>query len=225
MGRYSVRRLLQLIPVVLGTTFLIYVMTWARPGDPFAGKCGQRPCPEPYIAAQTERLDRDDPLLVQYFKYLQNLFTGNLGETFGGESISTLIAAAFPITLRLTVLAIIIQLVVGVALGIVSALRRGGVVDNGVLIFTLLIVSIPIFVFGFLTQYVFGVKLGWFPVTASPEVPTSDLILPAIVLAAVSLAFVARLTRTSLTESMRADYVRTAVASVQSCFATRCATR
>lgn len=212
MGRYSLRRLLQLIPVVFGTTFLIYVLTWALPGDPFAGKCGQRPCPEPYIAAQTERLNLDDPLLVQYFKYLQDLFTLNLGETFNGESIQSLVAAAFPVTLRLTALAIIIQLVIGVALGVLSALRRGGIIDNLVLVFTMLIVSIPIFVVGYLTQYVFGVELGWFPVTASPEVPTGDLILPAIVLASVSLAFVARLTRTSLIESMRADYVRTAVA-------------
>lgn len=212
MGRYTIRRLLQIIPVVIGTTFLIFLATWKLPGDPFAGKCGQRRCPAAYVAAQRERLNLDDNIIIQYLKYMKNLLTWNLGETFAGESISTLLAQAFPITLRLTILAVIFELVIGVVLGVFSALRRGGITDNAVLIFTLLIISIPIFVVGFLAQYIFGVKLGWFPVTASPEVPTSDLILPALVLASVSLAFVARLTRTSLIESMRADYVRTAVA-------------
>src|SRR6478735_6990239 len=198
MGRYTIRRLLQMIPVILGTTLLIYAATWYLPGDPFAGKCGQRPCTQAYIDQQTARLNLDDGLVVSYLKFLKNLLTGNLGETFAGDSITHLIAEAFPVTVRLTVLAIIIELVIGIGMGIFSALRRGGVFDNGVLIFTLLIISIPIFVVGFLAQYIFGVKLGWFPVTASPEVPTGDLILPALVLASVSLAFTARLMRASL---------------------------
>lgn len=212
MGRYTIRRLLQMIPVLLGTTFLIFAATWALPGDPFAGKCGQRPCPPGYVAAQTERLNLDDNLIVQYLKYMQDLLTGDFGETFSGESVSTLIAEAFPVTLRLTVLAVIFTLIIGLALGIASALRRGGLVDNGGLIFTLLIISIPIFVVGFLAQYIFGIKLGWFSVTVGPDAPWEDLILPALVLASVSLAFTARLTRASLTENMRSDHVRTAIA-------------
>src|SRR6478752_8744119 len=212
MGRYTIRRLLQMIPVIFGTTFLIYYCTWALPGDPFAGKCGQRPCPPEYIAAQTQRLNLNDNVFVQYFKYMKGLLSGDFGTTFAGDSVSYLIREAFPVTLRLTIVAIIFELVIGISMGIFSALRRGGVLDNGVLVFTLLVISVPIFVLGFLMQYVFGVKLGWFPVTVSPEVPWGDLILPALVLAAISLAFTARLMRASLAEAMSSDHVRTAKA-------------
>ena len=126
MGRYFIRRLLQMIPVLIGSTFLIFAATWALPGDPFAGKCGQRACPPAYVQAQTERLNLDDGLFVQYFKFMKNLLTGNLGETFAGDSITTLVATAFPVTLRLAVLAIIFELVIGISAGILSGLRRGG---------------------------------------------------------------------------------------------------
>jgi oligopeptide transport system permease protein len=212
MGRYTLRRLLQMIPVVLGTTFLIYVATWSLPGDPFAGKCGQRPCPPSYVEAQTERLNLNDNVFVQYFKYMKDLLTGNLGETFSGESVATLVGDAFPITVRLTLLAVVFTLFIGISLGILSALRRGGLFDNGILVLTLLVISVPIFVVGFLAQFIFGVKLGWFPVTVGPEAPWEDLVLPAIVLASVSLAFTARLMRASLAEAMSSDHVRTAKA-------------
>src|SRR6478752_8240364 len=143
MGRYTIRRLLQMIPVLIGTTFLIYTATWALPGDPFAGKCGQRPCPQAYIDAQTQRLNLDDNLLVQYLKYMKNLLTGNFGETFSGESVAYLIGQAFPVTVRLTIVAIIFELVIGIGMGILSGLRRGGVLDNSVLVFTLLVISVP----------------------------------------------------------------------------------
>ena len=212
MGRYFIRRVLQMIPVLLGTTFLIYWMTWALPGDPFAGKCGQLPCPPSYISAQKARLNLNDGQFQQYFKFLKNLLTGNLGQTFSGDSVAHLVAQAFPITLRLSFVAIVFELVIGIGMGILSGLRRGGFFDNFVLIFTLLIISIPIFVVGFLAQYIFGIKLGWFPVTAGPTAPWSDLILPGLVLASVSLAFVARLMRASLAETLSSDHVRTATA-------------
>ena len=82
MGRYIARRLLQMIPVFIGTTFLIFVMVWALPGDPFAGKCGERPCPDAYVAAETARLDLDDPLPVQYGHYMLNAIQGDFGESF-----------------------------------------------------------------------------------------------------------------------------------------------
>ena len=212
MGRYTIRRLLQMIPVLIGTTFLIYAATWALPGDPFAGKCGQRACPQSYVEAQTERLNLDDPLIVQYVKYMQDLLTGNFGETFSGESVATLIGDAFPTTVRLTLIAVLFLSVLGIGLGVLSALRRGGWFDTSSLVLTLVIISVPIFVVGFLAQYLFGIRLGWFPVTVSPDIPWSDLILPGLVLAAVSLAFTARLMRASLAENLSSDHVRTAVA-------------
>lgn len=212
MGRYTVRRLLQMIPVLLGTTFLIYWATWALPGDPFAGKCGQRPCSAAYIAEQTDRLNLNDPLIVQYVKFLGNLLTGNFGETFAGQSVGELIQLAYPTTVKLAVLAILFEIVIGVSAGVLSALRRGGVLDNAILLATLLVISIPIFVIGTMSQYLFGVRFPIFPATVGPGAPLNDLILPALVLGALSLAYVSRLTRSSLVENLRADYVRTAVA-------------
>lgn len=212
MGQYTLRRLLQMIPVIFGTTFLIFALVWALPGDPFAGKCGDRPCPPSYIEAQVEKYNLDDPLLVQYGKYMVNLFQGDLGETYRGRPVTEEIANALPATLKLTTMAIILEIVLGIFAGVLAGLRRGSFLDNFVLITTLIVISIPVFVLGYLAQYVFGVQLGWFPPTVGVGAPVSDLILPAFVLAALSLAYVARLTRTQLAENMRADYVRTATA-------------
>jgi len=102
MGRYVLRRLLQFVPVFLGTTFLIYTLVWAVPGDPFAGKCGDRACPDSFVQVMTARYGLDQPLLVQYFGYLGKLFTGNFGETFNGNSIGEQIGNAYPLEQQLT---------------------------------------------------------------------------------------------------------------------------
>lgn len=212
MGRYIARRLLQLIPVLLGTTFLIYVAVWALPGDPFAGKCGDRPCPPAYIAEMTQKYNLNDNVVVAYFKYLGQLLTGNLGETFAGQSVAAELARAFPITLKLALVAIFFEIVIGITAGIVAALRRGKFIDSLIMVSTLLVISIPVFVIGYLAQFVFGIKLGWFPPTVSANGSLYEYLLPGLVLASLSLAYVTRLTRTSLVENLRSDYVRTAVA-------------
>lgn len=212
MGRYTIRRLLQMIPVLIGTTFLIYAMVWALPGDPFAGKCGDRPCPPSYIAEMRAKFNLDDPLPVQYGKYLGNLVQGNFGESFSGRSVLDEITQAFPVTFQLALLAIIFEIIIGIGAGVLAALRRGRFLDNLVLISTLIVISIPVFVIGYLMQFIFGLKLGWFPPTVSSDPTVYELILPAFVLASLSLAYVARLMRGNLTENLRADYVRTATA-------------
>lgn len=212
MGRYVARRLLQMIPVVIGTTFLIYLLVWALPGDPFAGKCGERPCPDAYVAAMTAKFNLNDPLPVQYLKYLGNLLRGDFGESFTGVRVIDELARTFPITIRLALLALVIEIVIGVVAGVVAALRRGGFADTLVLVSTLFVISIPVFVVGNALQFLLGVNLRLFPVTVSPEARLDELILPAFVLASVSLAYVARLMRANLAENLRADYVRTAAA-------------
>jgi oligopeptide transport system permease protein len=198
--------------VLLGTTFLIFAAVFALPGDPFAGKCGERPCPPAYVAAQTARFGLDQPLPVQYAKFMGNLLTGDFGTTFSGEPVLNELKRALPVTLKLTALAIFFEILIGVPAGILSALRRGKFVDNLVLVTTLIVISIPVFVLGYFAQFFFGVQLGWFPPTVGFGAPLSDLVLPALVLASLSLAFVARLMRTSMTENIGADYVRTATA-------------
>ncbi len=212
MGRYTIRRLLQMIPVIIGTTLLIFLMVWALPGNPFAGRCGDRPCPEAYIQAMTQKFNLDEPWYVQYGIYMQNLVTGDFGETFNGRQVIDELARTYPTTAKLAALAILFEVVIGIAAGILAGLRRGGFIDNLVLLSTLLVISIPIFVIGYLGQLIFGVQLGWFPVTVSREATPYELLLPAMVLAAGTLAYVARVMRTNLVENMRSDYVRTAVA-------------
>ncbi|WP_377269577.1 ABC transporter permease [Peterkaempfera sp. SMS 1(5)a] len=211
MGRYIIRRLLQMIPVFIGTTLLIFIMVYAL-GDPVAALFGDR-APDPATAAQIRHdLHLDEPLWKQYLLYMGGIFTGNFGTAFNGQPVTELMRTAFPITVRLTIVAIIIEAVFGVLLGVVSGLRRRGWVDTGVLVLTLVVVSVPTFVTGYLLQLLLGVRWGIAPATVSAEAPFNELIVPGLVLAAVSLAYVTRLTRTTVAENARADYVRTAVA-------------
>jgi oligopeptide transport system permease protein len=213
VGTYIIRRLLQMIPVILGATFLIFAMVFALPGDPLAGKCGERPCPPAYAAAFREKYNLNDPLPVQYGKYLGNLVRGDLGETYQGIKVTEQLKLRYPITAKLAVMAILFESILGVIAGVLTGIKKGGFLDNLVLVSTLVVISIPVFVIGGLAQYFLGVKLGLFPVTVTSVNPTIyELALPAMVLGSLSLAYVTRLTRTNLSENLRADYVRTAVA-------------
>ncbi|MFI9030214.1 ABC transporter permease [Streptomyces sp. NPDC053560] len=211
MGRYVVRRLLQMVPVFIGTTFLIFVMVYAL-GDPVAAMFGDR-TPDPATAAQIrESLHLNDPLWSQYLQYMAGIFQGDFGTAFNGRPVIELMGDAFPNTIQLTLVAFAIELVVGVTLGVIAGMRRGRLIDTGVLVLTLIVISIPTFVTGYLLQYFVGVKWGLASPSVSADVRFDELILPGIVLAGVSLAYVARLTRTSIAENIRSDYIRTATA-------------
>lgn len=157
-------------------------------------------------------LHLDEPLWQQYLQYMGQIFTGNFGTTFDGLQVLDKMGTAFPVTLRLTAVAIVAEIVVGVTLGVLSGLRRGRLLDTGVLVLTLIVVSVPTFVSGYVLQYLLGVKWGWVTPAVPIGAPLDALLLPGCVLALVSLAYVTRLTRTSIAENARADYVRTAVA-------------
>lgn len=213
MGRYVLRRLLQLIPVFFGTTFLIYVLVYYVPGDPFAGKCGQRACPPAYVAYLTHKFNLDKPLIVQYFTYMKNVFQGDFGMTYNNRSINAIIANAYPNTVKLALVALAFEIVIGITAGVLTGLRRNGFLDNLVLVSTLFLLALPTFVTGFVLKWLFGFKLGWVtPTVSSADAGFTELILPGFVLGSVSLAYVARLARTSIAENTRADYVRTAIA-------------
>jgi oligopeptide transport system permease protein len=211
VGRYALRRLLQAVPVFAGTTFLIFALVFAIPGDPIRALSGDRPVSPGTVAALRAEYHLDDPLLVQYGKYMAGLTHGDFGKNFNGRPVRDIMAERFPVTIKLAVVAFTFELIVGLFAGILAALRRRSFADTLVLVSTTLIVSIPVFVLGFTLQLLLGVKLGWFPVSGVSDGWYSYL-LPGFVLAALSLASVARLTRTSLVENLRADYVRTATA-------------
>ncbi|WP_226344803.1 ABC transporter permease [Agilicoccus flavus] len=213
MGKYVIRRLLQMIPVVLGTTFIIYAMVFALPGDPTAGKCGDRGCPPAVVAEIREQYNLDDPVPVAYVKYLGKLATGDLGENTYGIPVTQDLAQRYAITGKLALMAIAIEAVIGILAGVLAAIRKGSFLDSLILVSTLVVISVPVFVIGVLAQFYFGVRLGWFPVTVTSRNPSMyQLLMPAIVLASLSMAYVTRLTRTNLAENLRADYVRTAKA-------------
>jgi oligopeptide transport system permease protein len=215
MGRYVLRRLLQLVPVFIGTTFLIFVLVWAVPGDPFTGMCGDRPCPPAFVAAMTDKYNLNDNVIVQYLKYMSGLLTGDFGQTYSEQSVGELISLAAPVSMRLAVVAVAIEGVIGILAGIVTGLRGRGFLDNLVLVSTLFLIAIPTFVTGFVIQIVLGFQLEILTPTVSSEATWGELIIPGFVLGSLSMAYVSRLTRTSIAENSRADYMRTALAKGQ----------
>ena len=213
MGKYIVRRLLLMIPVLLGTTFLIYVMVFALPGDPTDNKCGERPCSPAYIAAFRAKYNLDDPLPLQYIKYMGNVLQGDFGTNQRDVPVLDDIIARYPTTVKLALMAVVIQVIIGILAGVLSGVRKGKFIDQVVLVSTLLLISVPIFVIGSTSQLVFGLQLGIFPISVpTRDASLYDFVLPAFVLASASVAYIARLTRTNLVDNLRADYVRTAKA-------------
>ncbi|MEY9851129.1 oligopeptide transport system permease protein [Leifsonia sp. EB41] len=212
MLRFLGFRVLQAVPVLLGTTLLIYFMVFAMPGDPIVALFGDR-TPSPAVLAELRsRYLLDQPFLVQYVNYLGGILRGDFGTSFSGEPVSEILARTFPVTLRLALLALAIEMVLGIAVGLVSGLQKGRLFDAGALVVSLLLISAPIFVVAFVLQYVFGIWLGWVRPTAGPGAPLQDLVLPAVALAAISFAQIVRLTRSSVIDTNGMDFVRVAAA-------------
>lgn len=210
MWWYIGRRALQAIPVVLGATLLIYAMVFLQPGDPIKALFGEKPVNETIRASIEAQYHLDDPFLWQWLQYLGGALTGDFGQTYSQRPVSEVIGQAFPVTLKLAFMALIIESVLGIAAGFYAGLRKGKIFDSTMLVVSLVVIAIPIFVFGFLMQLIFGVKLGWAPITVGGDASIKNLLLPAIVLGLVSFAYILRLTRTSVVENLTADHVRTA---------------
>lgn len=212
MAWYVGRRFLQLIPVFLGATLLIYAMVFLLPGDPIQALGGDRGLNEAVAQQLRERYNLDKPFLVQYLLYLKGILTLDFGITFSGEEVVAVMKRVFPVTFKLAVMALVIEAVFGIGFGLIAGLRKGKFFDSTALVLSLVVIAIPTFVIGSVMQFVFGVKLQWLPTTVGADVTFESLLMPAIVLGAVSFAYVLRLTRTSVAENLSADYVRTATA-------------
>lgn len=211
MGRYLIRRVLQFIPVFFGATFLLFALVFIMPGDPIRALSGDKPLEPAVVEALQERYHLDQPFYQQYAIYITNVMKGDFGTDFRGRPVTDLMKDRLPVTIKLALLAFFFEVVIGLTAGVVAGVRKGKFFDSLVLISTLVVIAIPIFVLGFMAQIVFGLKLGWFPISGYRQ-GFHSLLLPALVLASLSLAYIARLSRTSLVENLRADYVRTAKA-------------
>jgi peptide/nickel transport system permease protein len=234
--RFAVRRLLLLVPILIGLSLLIFVWIRALPGSPAESLLGER-ADEQSIAQIRDQLGLDDPFYVQYGRYLQTLASGELGTSIATRrQITDEFKERFPATVELSLAAGLFAVLVGIPLGFFAAKRYGSALDHGSLVLSLLGVSIPIFFLALILKYIFAVRLGWLPsvgrqdVLIDAEHPTNfyvldgiitrnweaawdavkHLILPAIALGTIPLALIARITRASVLDVQNEDYVRTA---------------
>lgn len=205
---YIFRRLMMLIPILLGITLLTFAIVQVTPGDPVKLMLGPHATPE-RVAEYREMLHLDDPMLVQYVRYVGNALRGDLGVSIRGQTpVLDEILSRFPSTLKLTLAAMGLSIVGGVSTGLVAAMARRKWVDSSIMVVALLGLSVPSFWLGIVLILVLGVGLGWISVTGGTGF--RDLLLPAFCLALPSGAVLARLTRSSILEVIREDYVRTA---------------
>lgn len=213
MYKYIIKRLLMMIPIVLGVTFVIFFMTYITPGDPAVIALGEA-APREAIDALRDEMGLNDPFLRRYFTYLINLVQGDLGTSFvTRRPVINEIADRFPTTLLLAFYGTILSILIGVPLGIVSATKQYTVFDNSATALGLLGVSIPNFWLGLMLIILFSVNLGWLP--PSGVGTPAAWILPTITIGTGSAAMVMRITRSSMLEVIRQDYIRTARAKGQ----------
>ncbi len=221
MLKYIVRRVLQMVPVFLGVTILLFVLTVVIPGDPIAMRMGERNMTDAQRASIRKALGLDKPLYQQYGDYLVRLSKGDLGESSRARRpVLSIFADLYPNTIRLALAAIVIEIIIGIGAGIISAIKRYSFMDVLVTLSTSILVSLPVFWLGLMMQLLFGIKfkewgLPYLPVvnmTSDQFPPWAHMIMPSIVLASVSTAYVARIMRSQLLEVMNQDYIRTAQA-------------
>ena len=242
MFRYTLRRVLMVIPVLLGMSLIVFFMIRAIPGNPAQVILGQKATKEA-VAALTHKLGLDQPWYVQYIKYLGGLLKGDLGESIRtGSAVAHEIWPYLAATLELSLAAMLIAIVIGVNAGIISAWFQNSWFDYAAMVLALIGVSMPIFWLGLMEQWVFAIHLDWLPTSGREDIRNpvepithlylvdtllqgnteqfvqvlQHLILPSVALATIPMAIIARITRSSMLEVMKSDYVRTARA--KACF-------
>jgi peptide/nickel transport system permease protein len=236
MLRFVVRRLLLLVPILIGLSLLLFLWIRALPGSPATALLGERATPAA-TAAVRKQYGLDDPVYQQYFRYVRTLAGGNLGSSVTTRRpVVDEFKDRFPATVELALAAMVFSVGLGIPLGFVAAKRYGSLLDHLSLVTSLIGISIPIFFLGILLKYVFAVKLGWLPTVGRQSVlinvdhPTNlyvldailagdfeawwdavkHLVLPAVALGSIPLAIVARITRAAVLDILNEDYVRTA---------------
>jgi ABC-type dipeptide/oligopeptide/nickel transport system permease component len=210
MRRFLLRRLLAVVPVLLGVTFLSFLLLYVVPGDPVQAVAGER-YDEAVLAELRAELHLDDPLPLRYGRFLADLVRGDLGVSYvTREPVRDAIATTFPHTLRLALAAMLIAVVLGVGLGLAAALKPGSPLDRAAMVLASAGISVPVFWLGMVLIYAFSLQLRWLPPSGYGEGSLRHLILPAFTLGAASAALIARMTRSALLEVMGQDYIRTA---------------
>jgi peptide/nickel transport system permease protein len=236
MLRFTIRRLLLLVPILIGLSLIVFFFIRALPGGPAQALLGER-ATEARIAAINRQYGLDKPVYVQYWRYVKKTASGDLGDTIvSRRPVTDELKERFPATIELALAAMFFSVMLGIPLGFFAAKRYGGWLDNDSLVASLIGISIPVFFLGILLKYIFAVKLGWLPTVGQQSVlidvphPTKfyvldaiiagnftawwdamkHLILPAVALGSIPLAVIARITRAAVLDVQNEDYVRTA---------------
>lgn len=208
MLKYISKRIIYLIPVLIGIVFLVFTIMYFSPGDPAKLILGDR-APEEQVAALRHELGLDLPYYQQLFNYIKNTIHGDFGNSYQLRMpVWDIIKLRFPLTLQLTTFTMLIAVLIGVPVGILSAVKQYSVIDAFSVIFALLMASIPAFWLGMLLMLLFSLNLGWLPSSGYEGVKW--LILPSITLGFINCATIMRMTRSSMLEVVRQDFIRTA---------------
>ena len=208
MLKYISKRIIYLIPVLIGIVFLVFTIMYFSPGDPAKLILGDR-APEEQVAALRHELGLDLPYYQQLFNYIKNAIHGDFGNSYQLRMpVWDIIKLRFPLTLQLTTFTMLIAVLIGVPVGILSAVKQYSVIDAFSVVFALLMASIPGFWLGMLLMLLFSLNLGWLPSSGYEGVKW--LILPSITLGFINCATIMRMTRSSMLEVVRQDFIRTA---------------
>ncbi len=208
MAAYLLRRLLQSLLILLGVSFITFVLLYVLPADPVRQIAGRSATAQTVENIRRE-LGLDQPFVVQYARYLAGMVQGDLGRSYLQKTeVAELIASRLPATLLLMLGAIVCELAIGLTMGIFAALRRGSTLDHSLMMMSFITVSAPQFVVGLLLLYVFAVKLGWFPIGGYGTF--AHLVLPSLTLGILGSGWYSRMMRSSMLDVLRADFIRTA---------------
>ena len=207
---YILKRWVALIPVIMGVTLLVFVIMQLAPGNPARMILGEMATPE-QVAALEEEMGLNKPLLVRYFNYMLNFLRGDMGTSYyKSTSVVSEVMSRFPYTAKLAGVAAILTLIMSIPIGVMAAVKQNSVFDNASLVVTLLGISMPVFWLGLLLIITFSLKLDLFPTGGADT--WKSYIMPAFCLAFSNMSTMARTTRSSMLETIRQDYVRTAAA-------------
>ncbi|MDK2879339.1 MAG: peptide/nickel transport system permease protein [Thermoanaerobacteraceae bacterium] len=208
MLRYFIKRLLLMIPVILGMTIIVFLILHLSPGDPVDLIVGPNVTPEVYASIR-QKYGLDQPLIVQYIKFLSNVARGDLGTSILQQRpVSELILQRFPITLELGLTGLVLSFLIAIPVGVSAAVKRNTIVDYSCMTGAMLGMSLPTFWFGLLLLYFFAYKLRWFPISGYGT--WRHLVLPGFAIGLTDAAITARMVRSSMLEVLRQDYIRTA---------------
>ncbi len=209
MLKYIARRIVAMIPVVIGITFLVFMIMQLAPGDPAKLILGDNAPPEA-IEALREEMGLNDPLLVQYGRYMINLLHGDMGTSYVNKRpVAEEVFSRVPATFKLAAVSAIVSIIIAIPLGIVAAIKQNTLIDHASMILSLIGISMPAFWLALMLMLVFSLRLGWLPPQGADD-GWRSYVMPSIAIGFMNMAAIARTTRSSMLDTVRQDYIRTA---------------